>query len=143
MKTVFLLMVSFLMLAGCNSSKKLSTNSNASKLRGTWQLNYITGPRIAFEGLYPGVKPTITFDVSGKRVSGNTSCNSFSGVFETDGTKIGFKEPLATTKMACPGEGESIFMRSLEKINSYDVTAGYTLSLLTDGVASMRFTKVK
>ena len=34
-------------------------------------------------------------------------------------------------------------MRTLVKINSYDVTAGYTLSLITDGVASMRFTKVK
>ncbi len=143
MKPVFFAALSFFLFIACNDSKKISSGSNALKLHGTWQLNYITGPRIAFDGLYPDKKPTITFDVPGKHISGNTSCNSFSGPFNTDGAKISFSEPLATTKMACPGEGESVFLRTLGKINTYDVTEGYTLSFFTDGVASMRFTKVK
>ena len=143
MKSVFFVAISLCLFLACSNSKKITSGSNSYKLQGTWQLNYITGPRISFEGLYPNEKPTITFDVARKRISGNTSCNSFSGPFDTDGAKISFSEPLATTKMACPGEGESIFMQTLKKINTYDVTEGYTLSLISDGVASMRFTKVK
>ena len=143
MKLVFFALSIFLLLSGCSGSNKISSTSNTRKLRGTWLLNYITGPRIAFDGLFPGEKPTIRFDVSGKRVTGNTSCNSYSGSFDAEGTTINFKEPLTSTKMACPGEGESVFLKILEKINTYDVTEGYTLSLFTDGVASMRFTRVK
>jgi len=40
-------------------------------LQGTWVLNYITGPRIAFDGLYPENKPQIQLDASGN-LSGNT-----------------------------------------------------------------------
>jgi heat shock protein HslJ len=143
MKSLLFIAVSLYLLASCSNGNKITSGLDSHKLKGTWQLNYITGQRIAFDGLYPAEKPTITFDVSGKRISGNTSCNSFSGSFDASGAKISFKEPLATTKMACPGEGESVFMRTLEKINSYNVTEGYTLSLFTDSVASMRFTKVK
>jgi heat shock protein HslJ len=143
MKPFFFVAVFLCLLVSCNNSNKITSGSESHKLKGTWQLNYITGPRIVFDGLYPNEKPTINFDVSGKRISGNTGCNTFSGTFDADGTKINFKEPLPTTKMTCPGEGESVFLRTLEKINTYDVTEGYTLSLLTDGVASMRFTKVK
>ncbi|MCW3118918.1 MAG: hypothetical protein JWM28_3000 [Chitinophagaceae bacterium] len=143
MKSHLLATVSVCLLISCNNSNKIHLGSDSRKLKGTWQLNYITGPRIAFDRLYPDEKPTLSFDISGKLISGNTSCNSYSGPFDVDGTKISFKEPLATMKMACPGDGESVFMRTLKKINSYDVTAGYTLSLLTDGVASMRFTKIR
>ena len=34
-----------------------------ASLDGTWELNYVAGPRIAFNGLYPNNKPTITFDL--------------------------------------------------------------------------------
>jgi heat shock protein HslJ len=142
MKSLLLTAISFYLFAACSNTNKINSRPDAHKLRGTWQLNYITGPRIAFDGLYPVEKPTITFDVTGNRISGNTSCNSFSGPFHADGPKIKFKDPLTSTKMACGGEGESVFLRNLEKIDSYDLTEGYTLSLLADGVASMRFTKV-
>lgn len=36
-------------------------------LSGTWELDYISGPRIAFQGLYPNEKPSITFDLSTKK----------------------------------------------------------------------------
>ena len=143
MKYAFFVAGFLFLFMSCNNSKKIASGSNSYKLQGAWQLNYITGPRIAFEGLYPNEKPTITFNIAGKRVSGNTGCNSFSGTFDADGIKISFSEPLAITKIACPGEGESVFLQTLKKINTYDATEGYTLSLLTDGVASMRFTKVK
>jgi len=115
--------------------------SNYTKLEGSWELNYISGPRIAFEGLYPERKPVISFDLTEKRVSGNNSCNSFNGPLNADDVKISFNEPMAVTKMACPGEGERVFMETLRTVTSYDVTEGTTLNFISGDIAVMRFTK--
>jgi heat shock protein HslJ len=54
----------------CNTTKSSASTTNLSALEGTWQLNYITGPRIAFEELYPDNKPTITFEIKREKVVG-------------------------------------------------------------------------
>lgn len=112
-----------------------------SQLSGTWELNYISGPRIAFNGLYPGKKPTIKFEVAEKRVSGNTSCNSFSGVLVADDTTINFTGPMAMTKMACPGEGEATFLEMLKKVGTYSISNDTTLNFMMGDIAIMRFNK--
>jgi len=129
-------------LISCNASKTQKGDS-VSKLEGTWELNYITGPRIAFEGLYPNKKPTINFDIKENRVSGNNSCNSFTGKLVVTGNKIDFNQPMAVTKMMCmDGQGEQVFMSTLPKITSYDVTDdGKTLNFISGDIAMMRFTK--
>lgn len=108
-------------------------------LAGTWELDYVSGPRIAFEGLYPNKKPTITFDLTAKKVSGNSSCNNYNGTFKTENNHISFG-PLASTKMACEGSGESVYFSTLEKITSFDVN-GNTLTLIMGDIAMMRFQK--
>jgi heat shock protein HslJ len=115
--------------------------TDTTLLNGTWELNYISGPRIAFEGLYPEKKPTITFDVAGNKVMGNSSCNSFNGKLNVTGNKINFNEPMAMTRMMCPGDGETTFMETLKKVDSWSVTDGKTLNLLMGDVAMMRFSK--
>lgn len=115
-------------------------NGGLSQLGGTWELNYISGPRIAFNGLYPATKPTITFDVTGKKFSGNTSCNSFSGALIADDTTVNFTHPLAMTKMACPGEGEATFLEMLKKASTYSVSDS-TLNFMMGDIAIMRFNK--
>ena len=115
--------------------------TDTAVLNGTWELNYITGPRIAFNGLYPEKKPTITFDVTAGKISGNTSCNSFNGKLNVDGNKINFNDPMAMTRMFCQGQGETTFLETLKKINSWSVTDGNTLNLLTGDIAMMRFSK--
>ena len=116
--------------------------ADSSTLAGTWELNYISGPRIAFDGLYPNKKPTITFDVVGNRVSGNTSCNKFTGSLKVDGNKISFADPMALTRMICmDGNGENVFMETIKKINTWSVTDGNTLNLIMGDIALMRFTK--
>lgn len=134
---VSLFVLSFI---ACNSSKKAAGNDPAS-LDGTWTLNYISGPRIAFEGLYPNKKPQIVFNSQDKRVSGNTGCNSFSGPLVVDGNKINFDQPMALTKMACPGEGEMVFLETLKKVNTWSVSDGNTLNLIMGDVAVMRFSR--
>lgn len=133
-----------IILFSCNSVQNKTTTTNSVKeLNGTWELNYITGPRIAFDGLYPNKKPTIIFDTKENRVSGNNSCNSFTGKLNIDGHKINFRDGLATTKMMCiDNQGEQVFMDTMLKITSYDITDnGKTLNFISGDIAMMRFTK--
>lgn len=141
-KNVLTLVFLGVILMSCNASKTQKEDS-VSKLEGTWELNYISGPRIAFDGLYPNKKPTINFDVKENRVSGNSSCNNFNGKLSVTGSKIDFTQPMAMTKMMCmDGQGEQVFMSTLQKITSYDVTDdGKTLNFISGDIAMMRFTK--
>lgn len=61
-------------------------------LNGTWDLNYISGIRIAFDGLYPEKKPTISFNLSSNELSGNTTCNGFTSKFTINGYNIKFSD---------------------------------------------------
>jgi heat shock protein HslJ len=137
-KIILLLTVLCLAFVSCNSFKTAS-NKTVS-LEGTWELSYISGPRIAFEGLYPDNKPLITFDLKEKRVSGSNSCNRYSAKLNADENKINFKDPMAVTKMFCPGAGENVYMSTLQKIDSYSIsTDGKTLNFIMGDIAMMRF----
>jgi heat shock protein HslJ len=137
---------SMLLLAGvtsCNTLKVSSGDSSGlNNLEGTWEMDYISGPRIAFNGLYPGKKPTMTFNVRDMKLTGNSSCNSFSGKLDADDTKITFNSPLISTKMACPGEGESTFFDMLKRVNLYSINGDTVLTFRTGDIAIMRFKKI-
>lgn len=112
---------------------------NSDKLTGTWELDYILEPGTDFNTLYPERKPTLTFDLAEKKVSGNSSCNNFSGTMSMDGHAISFG-PLMSTKMACPGDGEQVFLKSMEKVSSFDAQ-DHTLALIMDDIVVMRLQK--
>lgn len=141
MKKIFwALTIVGLSFISCNSVK--TATSGTASLEGVWELNYITGPRIAFEGLYPNNKPTINFNLKDNSVSGNNSCNRYSGKLNANGNTISFKDPMAVTKMFCPGEGENIYMSTLQKIDSYSVSEdGKTLHFSMGAIEMMRFDK--
>jgi heat shock protein HslJ len=141
MKKIILSLTLFCsVLISCNSVK--TANGQQAALQGAWELNYISGPRIAFSGLYPDNKPTITFNLKEDRVSGKNSCNSYSGTLNADESKINFKEPMMVTKMFCPGEGENVYMNTLQKIDSYSVSEdGKTLNFIMGDIVMMRFEK--
>ena len=113
--------------------EKLAVNS--------WQLDYISGTRIAFDGLYPGNVPEISFNFNNSEISGSTSCNSFSTKFTINGTQIDISEEAVMTMMACPGEGEQRFLDMLEKVDSYKFNEAGKLVFQMDGVDVMRFSK--
>ncbi len=143
MKKVFLVIIAFsAILTSCNSAQKVSKSENS--LEGSWQLNYVTGPRIAFKGLYPDAVPFVNFDLKENKFSGSNSCNSFNGNFTLDKNKISFKDDkTAMTMMACQGEGEQVFMSTLQKIDSYLISDdGKTLDFLMGDVSMMRFEKM-
>lgn len=131
-----------LILVSCGPSKKAT---NEVSIEGTWELNYITGPKIAFDGLFPEKKPTIAFNLTEKKITGHNSCNKYFGPLIIDGNKINFKDAkIGMTMMSCNGNGDSVYMEALNKIESYTITDnGNTLNLLLGNVVMMRFTHQK
>ena len=141
-KNALILLALGVVLFSC-SIFKCKKSDSVSKLEGSWELNYISGPRIAFEGLYPNKKPTIIFNLKENRVSGNSSCNSYTGKLNVEGNKIDFTQPMVMTKMMCEdGQGEQTYVNTLQKITSYTITEdGKTLNFISGDIAIMRFTK--
>jgi heat shock protein HslJ len=159
MKTLLAIIICLSAITACNNENKEQTAKNADTaaatappaaalpatiemtpaINGSWELTYISGTKIAFEGLYPNKKPAINFDVANTRVSGNTGCNNFSGKLNIDGNKINLNEAMALTKMMCPGQGETIFLETLKKINTYSVSDDSTLNFIMGDIALMRF----
>jgi heat shock protein HslJ len=96
----------------------------AEPLEGTvWHAIAINNGRGAVESVVEGTDPTATYDAAGT-VSGNASCNQFSGPAVVDGSAIAIG-PLASTKMACADEAanaqESAFLAALEASTTFDV----------------------
>lgn len=118
---------------------ELKAENATTLLNGTWELDYISGARIAFEGLFPDKKPSITFNLPETKATGNGSCNNFNVSFTIDGNTIKFNEP-ASTRMACPGNGEASFFDTLKKVTKYSVN-GNTLNMIMGDIAIMRFQK--
>lgn len=113
--------------------------NEAATLNGNWELDYISGTRIAFAGLFPDKKPTLTFNLPDTKATGNGSCNNFNVTFTIDGNNIKFNDPAAT-RMACPGDGEASFFNILKKVTKYSVNDN-TLNFIMDDIAVMRFQK--
>jgi heat shock protein HslJ len=70
------------------------------------------------------------FNAEGKRVSGSTGCNRFTGTFTQTGDSLNFS-PLAVTKMACPPAltaQERAFLSVLQATTAMHL-AGNTLEL--------------
>lgn len=142
-KAIFAILISLSALTSCkmmNKGQNTQENAAASKLSGSWELNYITGVRIAFNGLYPETKPSININAALNELSGNTSCNSFGSKLAVKGSqfKVDLSGPM--TMKHCEGEGEMRFLEMLKKVDAYSVD-GNTLTLMMGDVPAMKFTK--
>ncbi|WP_173973373.1 META domain-containing protein [Flavobacterium bizetiae] len=86
-------------------------------------------------------KASIKFNVAEKKVSGNTGCNNFFGTYETSGYNISF-DKLATTEMACIGEGNKTEQKVLSYLNNKDLrfdVADQTLNFYLNDKLVMMF----
>lgn len=138
--TFAVLSVLTLLFASCTASKSAS---NADDLFGTtWELEYISGPRIAFEGLYPHKKPQLTFDQKETKVYGNNGCNGYSASYTLKGKSLTFGEEGPTTMMFCEGGGEQVFLKQIRQITSYSIDKDGKLNLIQGDIPMMRFKKV-
>ncbi|MBD1424955.1 META domain-containing protein [Sphingobacterium arenae] len=123
---------------GAALAKFVLVADQSDKLAGTWELDYIM-ESADFAQLYSSRKPTITFDMAENKVSGNSSCNNFSGSVKIEGQAISFG-PLMSTKMACPGDGERVFFKNIERVTGFDVQ-NESLTMLMDDIVVMRWKK--
>ncbi len=138
MKPSIILFLSILILV-CSCNPK--SDQSEALFNTTWELEYLSGPRIAFDGLFPEKKPQITFDKESAIVSGSDSCNGYSADYKLNGNALSFGEPGPTTMMFCGG-GERQFLNMMEKIDSFIIKDG-ELNLMTGEVPMMRFKKVE
>ncbi len=126
-----------LIMSSCTSLKNTIPLSNE-----TWELEYITGPRIAFEGLFPENKPQITFNTTKKEVSGTTGCNGFTTKYTLDGQTIKFDENFPMTMRYCEGGGEQVFLKMIKEVNHYFIDNEGKLFLNKGDIPMMRFKKI-
>ncbi|MBH1959603.1 MAG: META domain-containing protein [Flavobacteriia bacterium] len=121
----------FLISCSTNIAKDQTLYANA------WELEYITGPRITFQGLFPDMKPKIQFTAGSDMITGNSGCNGYSTRFTLQGNMISFADPELSTMMYC-GDGEAVFRKTMKQIDRYRLTDG-KLEFLMGDVVMMRF----
>lgn len=152
MRTATFSLALFLLAAACNQAPQKTTEEagpqasstpliDSSKLNGAWQLRSIDGKKDSFSILFPGKNPFVNFTLAQKRVAGNTGCNSFGGEFTLEGSKLLFDKPMAMTKMFCPGNGENVFVASLQRVRSYKIIQDTTLQFISGDTVIMSFDK--
>ncbi len=91
-KLLFVIFAIGLFLAACS-------NQPNTPVTGTWNVvsyGSASNPKTAL----PDLNRSLIFDKKGN-FSGNVGCNSFSGTYTIDGTKIAF-QPKVSTKLTCP-----------------------------------------
>ncbi|MCM4154132.1 META domain-containing protein [Arenibacter sp. N53] len=140
MKKNYILISTFLVMVicSCTSTKNASNNDLYNSL---WELEYISGTRIAFNGLYPDRKPVISFNKATGKITGNNSCNGYSADFTINGDNIDIGEPGPTTMMFC-GDGEQQFLKMMKKINTIGMDREEKLNLMIGEIPMMRFKKI-
>lgn len=117
----------------------LETTSTAALLpEGDWELTGIEGGNT--DSLFTRNKPYLRFDANNQRISGNTGCNNFNAAVQTENNKLRIPGPIATTRMACEGAGEQLFLQALANANGYTLD-GDKLLLVQDGKMLLRFAK--
>lgn len=133
-----------LLKSGNNVLLKLESQKPPSAeelaLNGDWELNYISGAKIAFEGLFPNKKPTLIFEFPKREASGNGGCNGYSSKVIVNGNKINFGDALSTM-MACEGNGEPVYFRILKNVTSFNMSDSNSLSLIMGDITVLGFTK--
>ncbi|MCB0457546.1 MAG: META domain-containing protein [Flavobacteriaceae bacterium] len=133
-KQVLLIAIFSFLIVSC------ATTKNDKLYNSTWELEFISGPRIAFGGLFPDKKPYIAFNKETHTVEGNNSCNGYLTDYTIEGNSISFGEPGPTTMMYC-GDGEQVFLNMMKKIDKFSFDEKGKLNLMIGDVPMMRFHK--
>ena len=97
---------------------------DTTKLDGIWFLQPVLASDTGM-----GKIPRIELNLSTKRFTGNTGCNSMSGTFDFTDSSLQFNQRIITTKMACIGYNEKAFLESLLRTNSYRLQNGMLILL--------------
>lgn len=108
-------------LLDANGKPTAKFRKQSSALAGTsWKVTGINNQRGGLESIATGSEPTLAFGTDGT-VTGNASCNHFSGGFQQMGERIKFGA-LATTRRACTDEAlnrqEANFLAAMSQVTT-------------------------
>jgi heat shock protein HslJ len=149
---VFVLLMTAV-LAACNAAASASPSASAAAASsgagaGASSGAGAAGPELVGTawalGDFPGqvltdVRPTISFSGDGT-VSGIGGCNTFSGTYTVDGSKLTFGA-LSSTKKACGDTVDTVeqaYLAALQATQTYEITSDAKLKL-TSGATTMTF----
>lgn len=117
------------------------TAVSSASLQGIWVLDYVLADA-DMPALYPDRKPELLLPVAGGDFQGSSGCNQISGKLIVEGRKMTFADPVALTRMMCPGGGEKAFLDALKRVNTYALsTKGDELTCIQGDIVVMRFLK--
>jgi heat shock protein HslJ len=144
MKNILLfLTIIFSTILSCQGPQQSTSSLNSNVLAGTWKLQSAVIPGYKFEELFSERVPEITISIPDSTVSGNSSCNSFTGKFEATNGTIAFSKNMAMTRMFCQGDGERVFIELLAKTDTYRINADTILQLRAQDLLLMEFVRKK
>jgi len=121
------------LVSACKTSSKLDAKDQLTV--SAWELNTLDGKAVDAKQFMTGL-PYLAFDKDG-RYTGSTGCNSISGSYEAENNNISLS-PAAMTRMACPGNGEMLFLEAVGKVKNLQITSG-KLVLLNGATEIMTF----
>lgn len=132
------------LISACHSSPRQTTNKDSvivktdsavtiidTSLEGLWRLQ----PQLPSDTA-AGRIPEIIFSATENRFSGNTGCNRMTGIFMRKADSLRFDERIVTTRMACMGYNEKIFLDNLLRTNRFVIKGGVLMLMENETVLS-------
>jgi heat shock protein HslJ len=132
----------YLMSTPPERARRNSTMTNNAELTGEWRATHLAG-----EPVIANSRLEIRFADTGD-VTGNASCNRFSGKFGADAGSVRIGDEngnLAATRMMCPPQvmaQEDRFFALLPSIDAFAVSSDGTLILSASGTEVLRAEKI-
>lgn len=121
--------------------KKRFFDMSIDELKGEWKIVKVFGQPVSEDA---ETKPFLNFDVDGRKVSGNASCNTINGNFTTDASRkqsIAFTQ-MASTRMMCQHmDTERNILNALENTKSFAKLENGHLALYDNGVQVMELAR--
>lgn len=114
MKNLFFLLGTILVLgfSSCTSQKAIDQNVNLLGQK-TWVVNTIDGRSLDAKDYSMGL-PYLNF-LPEKKITGTTGCNELKSAYTYNKKEFDF-QTVATTKKACQGNGEAMFLSALDRV---------------------------
>lgn len=130
-------------IALCNDKQKemlVLSKKEINALNGNWTVKQLNGKDVTV-----ALVPSMTFDITNGKLSGNAGCNRINGTIKTDADNdkaISFDQ-VSTTMMLCPGANvEAEFKQALNRVAQYKIIDPATAQLLDEaGNALITLTK--
>jgi heat shock protein HslJ len=128
-----------LVLTACAATRKAPKPDD--NLDGAWKLAvFMPSQKKTLAEVFGERIAELQLNKATNSVTGTTGCNKFAGTFTSDTTRLTFSQNHVTTKMACPGFDEQIFLNTLNRVNRYRLVESQ-LELMQNDEIVMIFAK--